>query len=364
MGRASGPEPGPLLMVVAGLHGNEPAGVEAVDRVLGRLQAVGMARGDLVALIGNRAALAQGSRFMDRDLNRGWIEHSLPAHPSAEDREQQELLAAVDEALGRSRGDGYLLDLHTTSGRGRPFSVFADTLRNRAFAQRFPSPLILGLEEHLEGTLIDFLSARGIVAVAFEGGEHTDPAAARNLEAAIWLALDALRLLPTALWSEVRHARARLRLAGRGLPAALEIRARHHFEPEDQFRMHPGFRSFDRVRKDQLLACDRNGEIRAPRSGLLLMPLYQQQGEDGFFIVVPVRRLWLSLSRLLRTMRLDRVVHRLPGIHQSPTHPDILLVNRRVARWYALEILHLLGFRRLTDDPRWLRVRRRRHDLP
>jgi succinylglutamate desuccinylase len=33
-----------------------------------------------------------------------------------------------------------------------------------------------------------------------------------------------------------------------------------------------------------LLARDDGGEIRAPFDGLLLMPLYQAQGSDGFFL--------------------------------------------------------------------------------
>ena len=30
---------------------------------------------------------------------------------------------------------------------------------------------------------------------------------------------------------------------------------------------------------------DRYGEVAVPKSGRLLMPLYQEQGEDGFFVV-------------------------------------------------------------------------------
>jgi succinylglutamate desuccinylase len=51
--------------------------------------------------------------------------------------------------------------------------------------------------------------------------------------------------------------------------------------------MLPGFRNFDPVREGQLLA--RSGpqlarEVRAPWSGTLIMPRYQGQGLDGFFL--------------------------------------------------------------------------------
>ena len=66
--------------------------------------------------------------------------------------------------------------------------------------------------------------------------------------------------------------------------------------------MEPGFRNFDPVRRAQILATDRDGEITAPESGLIMMPLYQKQGNDGFFIVRPVARFWLWLSALLRNL--------------------------------------------------------------
>ena len=42
--------------------------------------------------------------------------------------------------------------------------------------------------------------------------------------------------------------------------------------------------------------------------------------------------------------------------------PEALLVDRRVARWYALQVLHLLGFRREIDVGDQLVVHRRTHD--
>jgi len=38
------------------------------------------------------------------------------------------------------------------------------------------------------------------------------------------------------------------------------------------------------VRAGTLLARDKAGEIRAREDGIVVMPLYQGQGEDGFFL--------------------------------------------------------------------------------
>jgi succinylglutamate desuccinylase len=49
--------------------------------------------------------------------------------------------------------------------------------------------------------------------------------------------------------------------------------------------MQPDYKNFQAVEKGELLALDKHGEIRADEDGLILMPLYQKQGDDGFFLV-------------------------------------------------------------------------------
>ena len=72
--------PGPTLLVTGGVHGNEPAGVHALRRVLAALGDVGpRSCGRFVALAGNLPALAAGRRFLSRDLNRGWGAASIAA---------------------------------------------------------------------------------------------------------------------------------------------------------------------------------------------------------------------------------------------------------------------------------------------
>src|SRR6266702_6172830 len=152
IGRLRGVAPGPMLIVVGGVHGNEPAGVRAAEGALARL-AGGALRGDVVARAGNLRALHLGRRYQVRDLNRQWAAPPLrlTAGDDAEGLEQRELGGALDEALAAARGPAYFIDLHTTSAAGVPFAMLGDTLRNRAFARRLPLPVILGLEEQLDG---------------------------------------------------------------------------------------------------------------------------------------------------------------------------------------------------------------------
>jgi hypothetical protein len=76
------------------------------------------------------------------------------------------------------------------------------------------------------------------------------------------------------------------------------------------------------------------------------MPLYQAQGEDGFFILREFHPFWFSLSEVLRRANADRLLPWLPGIRRDAEGTGGLVVDRRLARWFAMELLHLLGYRR------------------
>jgi len=299
LGHALGSRSGPTLLVVGGLHGNEPAGVRALERVFEALAGrEDQLSGDLVALSGNRAALARNRRFLGRDLNRLWTGERVsairaagsPAQPPdgfahQEDLEQKELLLALDQAMTAAKGDVFLLDLHTTSGPGGPFSTIADPSVSRSFARHLPVPLILGLGEMLQGTLAGYFTSLGVPSLVFEGGQHGTPGSVSCSEAAIWLSLALTGAVSESAFRQVGTSREMLRTATRGLPPVLEMQYRHPLGPGDGFRMLPGFQSFQPVEAGQILAEDRKGAVRCPMPGRLLMPLYQAQGEDGFFLI-------------------------------------------------------------------------------
>ncbi|MDP2956313.1 MAG: succinylglutamate desuccinylase/aspartoacylase family protein [Longimicrobiales bacterium] len=370
MGWIRGAEPGPTLLCIGGVHGNEPAGVQALGTVLAALalRAASM-RGDFVALVGNRSALSLGRRFVDRDLNRAWTDERMAkfrvdGQPTecVEDREQVDLLDAIEDVVENARGPVYLLDLHTTSGSGGPFTTFGDTLPNRALASHIPVPMVLGLEELLDGTLLAFLGRHGIVGTAYESGQHEEPRAVDRAEAGAWLIMAAAGLLPERLIPEAAAGRRLLESDAGHLPRAMEMFYRHHIEPPDGFVMDPGYQNFQPVKRGQAVARDVRGPVCVERDARMLMPLYQKQGEDGFFLMREFSPFWLRASSVLRRLGVDRMVHLLPGLSLDPEMPDAVVVDRLVARWYAPQLLHLLGFRKHEESGARLVMRRRRFD--
>lgn len=293
VGRVTGKGTGPTLIALGGIHGNEPAGLLAAERVLARLAGEklverGFLAGELVVLAGNRKALAKGVRYIDRDLNRGWTSEgpdgaSRKKEP-VEDGEQRELWSEIESAVRAARGPVYCLDLHTTSAAGAPFVVANDGPEQLPFALGFGLPAFLGLVGRLSSALLPFLVRRGVIGVAVEGGQNDSALSVDHHEAVIWIALVEAGLVEPDVRADLPQLRETLERTRRGLPRAIEVYHRHAIHPEDDFRMEPGFANIQRIHRGTLLAHDRHGEIRASEDCLVVMPLYQGLGDDGFFL--------------------------------------------------------------------------------
>lgn len=298
--RIAGKDAGPTLIIVGGLHGNEPAGMEAARIVLSRLRHEKTpCVGEVVALAGNLRALVARRRYLDRDLNRQWTDErvvearrAVAEAPldgvEAELHETVELADAIEQIIARARGQVYVLDLHTTSSEGTPFGVVGPTPAHRAFAAHFALSSMVGLEGQLPGVLTSWLGNRGCVTFAVEGGQHDSAKARDHLVAAVSVALVASGVFQRRDLPDFETANATLERARGDLPQLIEVLSRHAVAPDHDFKMEPGFSTIHPTTRGTLIARDRRGEIRAADDCLVLLPLYQAQGADGFFVGRPM----------------------------------------------------------------------------
>jgi succinylglutamate desuccinylase len=275
--------PGSTLVLVGGMHGNEPAGVEVLRRLL-----VGLAPrcGEVVALEGNPLALAAGVRMLDRDLNRVFVDLDAPPLAGPEHLAARALAQALRDIIARARGQVYVLDLHTTSAKGTPFCIGDDDPATQALAQAIGLPTVLGLTETITGTLGAWAASLGCAALAIEGGQHAAAASREQLAAVVTVALAATGVLP-----QIAGLTAAQTLLGRArgeLPRRVRVVSRHAVDPLRPFCMQPGFANLHAVRAGTLLAHDGDVPVLAPADGLVIMPLYQAQGSDGFFFGLPL----------------------------------------------------------------------------
>lgn len=284
-----------LLIIMAAIHGNELAGIKAANRFFELVKNKNwQIDTEVIALVGNLAAVRNAKRFIDRDLNRQWTKekiykaHALPLQlvGVAESKEQAELIEIFQNLDFNSRKRIVLLDLHTTSADGGLFSIANSHTQSAVLAKALKVPVIKGITRVLKGTTLQYFDDLNLAAIGFEAGQHEDPRAVDNMEAAMVLLLRALNCLYAAKKEDVSRFEQLLSSHALNKPAVVVFKYRFPISKEDLFEMQPGYKNFQTIQKDELLAIRNNTEeIRAKQDGLILMPLYQKQGEDGFFIV-------------------------------------------------------------------------------
>lgn len=194
--------PGPHVVVISLIHGNELAGAIVLDALLrrglapecGRLT-VGFANLAAFSLFDPRNPTA--SRFVDEDLNRLWDTGLLdgPRRSSELDRARQ-IRPLVDTA-------DVLLDLHSMLWPSDPLLLSGPSPRGRALAVAIGVPdTVVADSGHAGGRrLIDYERFTGdgqAAATLVEAGQHWDQAAVNMTQACLDGLLRATGLLQAA----------------------------------------------------------------------------------------------------------------------------------------------------------------------
>lgn len=308
IGRFEGAQDGALVLVFGAVHGNEHAGVKAIENVFRLLESETRSNpdfvfaGKMVGLLGNLQAYEQHLRFIEKDLNRQWtvdnlnrIRHMQRTDLRAEDLEIAKLFDAICAEITAEKPETVVaLDLHTTSADGGIFCIPTDDASSLRLAKELHAPVILDLFEGIGGTLLRFATEghfqsggfpKQTIGVAFEAGRHDDPVSVNRSVSGIINCLRAAGCIgPEDLSARIGTA---LEQYSETLPKVTRLRHVHHIRPGDDFRMRPGYLNFQPVAEGEHLADDVTGPVLAPEDGLILMPLYQPKGSDGFFIVKP-----------------------------------------------------------------------------
>jgi succinylglutamate desuccinylase len=117
----------------------------------------------------------------------------------------------------------------------------------------------------------------------FEAGKHDDPECVHRTVAAI---VNCMRSIGSVDPKDVDHRHdGLLKRMSAGLPKVTRLKFHYHILPDEHFIMNPGYKNFQVVKKGEAIARNQDGIIHAPVDGLILMPKYQLQGDDGFFIL-------------------------------------------------------------------------------
>lgn len=280
--------PGPRLLVLGAVHGNETCGSRAITQLIEELDsgALVLERGSVTLVpVTNPLAYQLGQRTGERNLNRNMAPSAIPQ--DFEDRIANLLCPLLES-------HDALLDLHSFHTGGAPF-VMVGPHNNRGALEPFaraeeemllalhtgPHRILEGwLDTYARGvnrragasasTLVsnpnygvgttEYMRARGGYGVTLECGQHDDPQAvnvARHamLQTLALLGLCALPLAPVQANREI------LRL--------VDVTDRAH--ADDRFSRE--WRSFDTVTAGEVIGVRQDGEaVKAPADGFVVFP--------------------------------------------------------------------------------------------
>ncbi len=301
IGQHTGEEKGPLLIVLGGMHGNEPAGVKAIDMMFKMLEVEPITNpefkfhGKIIGIRGNLRAMEAGKRFIVKDINRQWIPENVERIRNApiedldsEDIEMKEILEVIDHEIETCKPEKIVvLDLHTTTAFGGIFTICTDDPESLRIGIELHAPVIKGMLNGIEGTILHYFNSENFgietVAVSFESGQHDEDLSVNRAIAALTNCMRTIGCVKVE-YIENRHDSLLIEYS-KGLPQIAQLITAKRIGSEDHFKMMPNYNNFQKVKKGELLAKDKSGKIYAPEDGLILMPLYQNQGDDGFFLI-------------------------------------------------------------------------------
>jgi hypothetical protein len=243
-----------------------------------------------------------------------------------------------------------------------PFISISDTLKNRRIIRSIPAHLVLGLEELLDGPMFSFFSELGLPAILFEAGQHEAISSYENHVAFIWMILVELKSIKKRQVVNYRTFVDTLHKSCPGGNKHFQIKFRYLIDEQEKFKMKDGFVNFQKVEKGETIASNAWGDIKAPKSGFIFMPLYQSQGCDGFFIVNEIKPFWFQLSSRTRKWKLDKFIALLPGITKTAENQNAYVIDKSIARYKVISLMHLLGYRKVFDNGNSLKMSRRPYD--
>jgi predicted deacylase len=302
----AGLAPGPKLIVLGAVHGNEVAGTRAIERIQAELARGDwrVERGGLTLLpVCNPLAYARGTRFGERNLNRRLL-------PCEEPRDNEDRIANL--LCPWLAAHDVLLDLHSFRSPGRPFVMrgpadnagalepFAHAAaEGRLAAHVGPTRVVDGwMSAYAQGAArrrqrgllgdadpsygvgtTEYMRRAGGYGVTLECGQHDDPHAPEVAYRAIRQSVALLGLADLPLAAPARRFEC--------LTLATVIDREHE---DDRFVR--AWTSFDAVTAGQTLALRRDGTpVVAERDGRIVFPdPGAQPGHEWFYLARPSAR--------------------------------------------------------------------------
>lgn len=253
-------QPGETVAIVVGTHGNEVAGIRAMNDL--EREGLKIQRGTLYIIRGNPRAIAKGVRYVKENLNRCFIKRSR-SRRSYEFKRAQDLKGVLSRC-------NIVLDVHATSIRdSKPFIVAENN--SACITGCLPIQIVCRGFDAIEPGGIDyFMNKNGKVGICIESGYLDSRAAYQVAKKSIkkFLSIVGMRS------GSNRHVRQLI------IHSYFLYRSR-----TNRFSLARSFRNFEKVHRGQLIGHDGNLPIRAQKASYIIFAHNRNAiGEECFIL--------------------------------------------------------------------------------
>jgi uncharacterized protein len=248
MSQLLGEYSGPTSIVLAGVHGDETCGVEVLEELASSLA---IDRGEVLLGFGNPRAIESRTRFVERDLNRMFIDN---AKLSAEDLKSYEYERAMYLKPYLQKAE-VLLDIHAHPWKEE--QTFAICESNAADIARFlPTKIrVSGFDAQEPGGTDYYMNSIGKVGICFECGYLDDAHSRQAAREAIMAFLKVRGHIENDL---VARKQSHVRIYEK-------VRSK-----TGNFQLSRPFANFERIAKGEILGTDGTNVVVAPQESLIL----------------------------------------------------------------------------------------------
>ncbi len=269
------------LVIVGGVHGNEPAGIRAITMIKNLLRSgEWQIDGNVYGLHGNPLALEKSIRFTEENLNRAF---GRAENPNSYEAKRSSDITRWFDSLAEEYSEMYLIDLHSVSLGDTRIAIYnVENPKAENWAKEIsPIPSRLAERESvLPGSLMGAFEKVGGTAIAIECGNHSSEEGATVALEHVENALSVLGMLKKSSISfkgKVQY---------EGSPRTYTLTSA--IKPHKGFVWDMAVASELFVPKDTQYAHDDLGVHVAPEDSYVIMPSKIPQPEDfdaGFLAV-------------------------------------------------------------------------------
>jgi uncharacterized protein len=263
--KLEGAEPGPTVVVMAGVHGNEVGGVRALEEARERMS---MGRGVVYWVLANPGAIELDVRGVDGNLNRMFrpeSELSSWERSSYERVLARELMPYLDECDA-------MLDLHSVyTSPATPFVICEEN--GYEIARKMPFEVVSsGWDPIHPGSTDGYVNNQGKIGMCVECGQHDEPGTKER-------ALETIEVFLTGM-GNIEAAEPLPDVKGQKL-----VRPEYIYRCKNDFIPKKTFPDFTPVKEGEVLGTDGGKIVKAPFTGLIIFVVdCDHAGQEAFVI--------------------------------------------------------------------------------